>query len=119
MIDRYSNNPEFSLSNPTATSIAMGAVAVSFEGLTAHYNSRIFTIPAPSVPTWYYVTIADPTQEGEVSTSALLATCQNSDDLVGIEGHVFIGAIEALPSGRSINQLAGGWPALQTWIVMD
>jgi hypothetical protein len=108
----YSTNPQFDLTNPTSTSIDMGAVAVTFGANTVNYAARTFTIATPSVPTWYYVTIADPTQAGDpTSGTPLTATCQASNALVGVQGNTYIGAIQAYPAGGSGNVLAGGWPA--------
>lgn len=112
----YTNNPQIDLTNPTATTIAMGAVAVTFLGAPVNYSARTFTIPAPTVPTWYYVTIADPTQQGE-SGPTLTPTCSISDALVGVQGNTYIGAIQVIPGGGSVNALAGGWPAPTTFIV--
>ena len=105
----YRINPEFALSNPSPGTIAMREVAVTFEdGTTTVFGPETFTIPIPSVPTWYYVT---------VNRSTRVATCQTSHDLAGAEGHIFLGAIRAIPAGGSINALAGGWPAPQTYLV--
>jgi hypothetical protein len=112
----YTNNPQIDLTNPTATTIAMGAVAVTFLGAPVNYSARTFTIPAPTVPTWYYVTIADATQQGE-SGPTLVATCSVSNALVGVQGNTYIGAIQVIPGGGSINALAGGWPAPTTFLV--
>jgi hypothetical protein len=112
----YTNNPAIDLTNPTATTVVMGAVAVTFLGAPVNYSARTFTIPAPSVPTWYYITIADPTQQGE-STPILVATCSVSNALVGVQGNTYIGAIQVIPGGGSVNALAGGWPAPTTFIV--
>ena len=113
----YSNSPQFDLTNPSATQIGMGPVAVTFGGTVANYAARTFTITAPTVPTWYYVTIADPDQEGEGSSPTLTATCQTSDALCGVPGNTYIGAIQAVPAGGSENVLAGGWPAPASVIV--
>ena len=87
----------------------MDEVSVSFEdGTTVVFGAETFKIPAPLVPTWYYVTIKRSTRVG---------TCETSHDLAGAEGHVYLGAIQAIPSGGSINALAGGWPAPQTYLV--
>ena len=111
----YKNNPAFALTNPSATTITMSAVAVTFSNLTVNYSSRTFTIPTPSTPTWYYVTISDPTQNGETSAT-LSSTCQTSDGLVGVLGYTFIGAIQAIPGGGGGNCIAGGWPNPNTFI---
>ena len=105
----YIINPEFVLSNPSPETIAMDQVAVTFDdGTTAICDAETFNIPAPLVPTWYYVTL---------NTSTRIATCQTAHDLAGAEGHIYVGAIQAIPSGGSANALAGGWPAPQTYLV--
>lgn len=113
----YTNSPQIDLSQPTATTIQMGNVAVTFSN-TVNYSARTFTITTPSEATWYYVTIADPTQQGETGPT-LTATCQTSTALVGITGNIYIGAINALPTGNATQILAGGWPAPQTFQVGD
>jgi hypothetical protein len=114
----YTLNPQFDLTNPTSTSVAMGNVSCTFGsgGITVTYKARTFTIPTPSVPTWYYVSVADPNMQGE-STPILTATCQTSNALVGTTGNIYIGAIQVLPAGGSTNVLAGGWPAPTTFTV--
>lgn len=107
----YQIDPQFVLTQPTATSIALAACTCSFGGAAAvNYAARTFTIPTPSVPTWYYVTIADATQQGE-SGATLTATCQTSNALVGVQGNTYLGAIEVTPSGAGAISLAGGWPS--------
>ena len=88
--------------------IAMLAVAVTFGDRVVSYSAKTFNISAPVKPLWYYVTVDEQTQE---------ATCQTSDALVGVQGHTYIGAIQALPAGGSRNVLAGGWPAPTTFFV--
>ena len=109
----YSIAPQFVLTQPTSTSIALAACAASFGSRTANYSARTFTISTPGSPTWYYVTIADATQQGE-SSPVLTATCQTSNALVGVQGNTYLGAILALPGGSATQILAGGWPAPQT-----
>jgi hypothetical protein len=111
----YTNNPSIDLTQPTANTIQMGNVAVTF-GTTVNYAARTFSIPTPNVATWYYVTVSDPTQGGETGPT-LTATCQTSDSLVGATGNTYIGAINALPIGNTTQILAGGWPAPQTFQV--
>jgi hypothetical protein len=111
----YTNSPPFDLTQPTSTSIAVGAVSVTFGGSTVNYAARTLTITAPTTPTWYYVTIADPTQVGESGSPTLTATCQTSDALVGVLGNTYIGAIQALPAGGATQVLPGGWPAPQSF----
>jgi hypothetical protein len=111
----YTNNPQFDLTQPTATEIAMGAVSVTFGSNTVSYAARTFTITTPTTPTWYYVTVADASQTGDTGGSpTLTATCQTSDSLVGLQGNTYVGAIQAIPAGGSTNVLAGGWPAPQS-----
>ena len=107
----YRITPEFVLSNPSPENIEMDQVTVVFDdSTTAIYSAETFTIPAPSVPTWYYVT---------VDSSTRVATCDISGELVGVPGHVYVGAIQAIPAGRSINAVVGGWPPPTTWMVGD
>lgn len=116
----YSNNPSISLSQPTATTIAMSEVAVTFGGTTVNYAARTITIPAPSEATWYYVTIADPSQGGETGSplsATLTATASEDTDLCGVIGNTYMGAILALPAGNATRELAGGWPAPTTFQV--
>jgi hypothetical protein len=79
-----------------------------------NYAARTLTISAPSVPTWYYVTIADSTQQGESGSPTLTATASTSDALAGVQGNTYMGAVLALPAGSAVSALAGGWPAPQT-----
>lgn len=110
----YTNNPAIALTQPTSTTIAVAAVATTFGSATVNYAARTLTITAPSVPTWLYVSIADPTQQGESGSPTLTATASSSNSLAGVQGHTYIGAILALPAGGATQILAGGWPAPQT-----
>jgi hypothetical protein len=110
----YSNNPAISLTQPTSTTIHVDATSVTFGGQTVNYAARTLTISAPSVPTWYYVTIADSTQQGESGSPTLTATASTSDALAGVQGNTYMGAVLALPAGSAVSALAGGWPAPQT-----
>lgn len=113
-VSTYTNNPAFALTQPTATTIALTAVVVTFGGATtANYSARTITIPTPSVPTWYYITIADPTQAGE-SGVVLVATPSTNTNLVGVQGQTYLGAILALPAGGATVKLPGGWPSPQS-----
>jgi len=107
----YTNVPALALTQPTSTTIHVAAVAVTFGAVTVNYAARTLTISAPSVPTWYYLTIADPTQVGESGSPTLPATASTSNALVGVQGDTYIGAILALPAGSAVQELAGGWPA--------
>lgn len=110
----YTNNPQFALTQPTSTTIAVAAVAVTFGSAVKNYAARTLTIAAPSVPTWYYVTIADPTQQGESGSPTLTATASTSNALAGVQGDTYMGAILALPAGSAVSILPGGWPAPQS-----
>ena len=106
----YTISPQFVLSQPTATSIAMAAVTASFGANTASYAAQAVTITAPTTATWYYVTIPDASQAG----GSIVPNVSTSNSLVGVQGHTYIGAILALPAGGATRMLAGGWPAPQT-----
>jgi hypothetical protein len=109
------------LTQPTPTTLAMAqATAVSPSG-SVNYNARnagntaSFTIPAPTVPTTYYVTIADPGFLGDIGSAITrLATASTSNALVGVAGNVFIGSIVALPAGGSTITSPGGTPGITT-----
>jgi hypothetical protein len=116
----YSNNPAISLSQPDATTITMQQVSVTFGGNTVQYAGRDITIPAPAAPTWYYITINDPTQSGESGSpisATLTANASIDTNLCGVLGQTYMGAILALPGGAAISELAGGWPAPTTFQV--
>jgi hypothetical protein len=100
-LNTYTNDPQFALTQPTATTIALAAVETTFGGPKRHYSARTLTIPAPTVPTWYYVTIADDD----------IPTCQIDHTLCGELGNTYMGAILAIPSGGETPVLPGGWPA--------
>jgi hypothetical protein len=105
------NNPQFILSQPTPTTIAMAAVAVRFgRSAPVHYGARTFNIPAPIEPTFYYVTIKE---------STLTPSCLTTDMLCGEAGHVYLGAIQVIPEGNSKVLIPGGWPAPQSFLVVD
>jgi sulfur carrier protein ThiS len=108
-ISTYTNVPQFALTQPTPTTIALAAVAVTFGNLVANYSARTFTIPTPSADTWYYVTIADAAQAGETG-AVLSATCSTSFALAGVQGQTYMGAILAVAAGGSIRPQPGGWP---------
>lgn len=99
------------LTNPTSTTIHMAQATAHFPSGDANYNARTFTISAPSVPTLYYVTIADPAFLGDTGTGTnLTATCQTSNALVGVAGNTYIGSITALPAGGGTVTGGGGVP---------
>lgn len=114
----YANTPPNDLTNPTSTTIHMGQVSVAFPQNTVNYNARTFTITAPSVPTTYYVTIADPNYLGDTGAgTGLTATCSTSQALCGVIGNTYIGSIVALPAGGGTIVTPGGWPAPQLFLV--
>jgi hypothetical protein len=113
LANSYTVNPSFSLANPTSTTITMSAVTAAFASGTVNYSARTFTIPSPSVATWYYISISDPAQTGE-SSPTLIATCQTAETQVGLVGNSFIGAIQAIPGGGGTNGINGGWPTSLT-----
>lgn len=106
----YTNNPQFALTQPTSTTIAVAAVAVTFGPATVNYTAQTITISAPGSPTWLYVTIPDATQQGGTITAVASA----SNSLVGVQGHTYLGAILALPAGSATQILPGGWPSPQS-----
>ena len=106
----YTNNPALALTNPTSTTIVVAATAVTFGGTVVNYAARTLTISAPGSPTWYYISIADPTQVGESGSPTLTATASTSNSLVGVLGNTFMGAILALPAGSATRMIPGGWP---------
>jgi hypothetical protein len=109
----YTNNPAIALTQPTSTTIHLAAVAVTFGASTVNYSAHTFSITAPTVATWYYVTVTDAAQTGE-SGDVLPKECSLTTALVGVQGDTYMGAILALPAGSAVNPLAGGWPAPQT-----
>jgi hypothetical protein len=115
----YQNSPQFCLVQSEPNTIAVdGEVTVTFgSNVAVTYNGGAMSIPTPTVPTWYYVCIADPNLTGDVSpyTTTLTHSCSTSNANVGQIGWTFIGAIQALPaaswsSGITPNVIAGGWP---------
>lgn len=114
----YTQTPLQSLTQPTSTTIHMATTTTTFPSNQAVYNARTFTISAPSVATWYYVTVKDTAFIGDTgSTTNLTATCQTSSALVGVVGNTFIGAILALPAGGATTISAGGYPPQQLFTV--
>jgi len=116
---QYSQSPAIALSQPGGTTIDMAQVATTFQTNTVNYNARSFTIPNPSVPTTYYVTIADPAYAGDVgSGTTLTAYCETTTEKVGVPGYTYIGLIICVPGGGSgATPGPGGWPAPQSAIV--
>lgn len=99
------------LTNPTSTTIDMADAMAHLPSNTVNYNARVFTIPAPSVPTKYYVTIADPNFVGDTGAlTNLTATCQTSNALVGVPANIYIGSIIAMPAGGGTITGPGGLP---------
>ena len=115
----YINAPAIALSQPDATHIALAAVTVAFPSSTATYTARSIVIADPGgVPTWYYVTIADPDFFGDVAGSALIAFAETSTAKVGVTGFIYMGAIQVTHAGgTSATPLPGGWPAPQSFLI--
>ena len=115
----YTQSPLVVLTQPSGTSVAMAQATTTFGTNSVNYNARTFTITNPSVPTTYYVTIADPGYTGDIgSGTTLAATCQTSNALVGVPGNTFMGFIVAIPGGGAGATAApGGWPQPQSAIV--
>jgi hypothetical protein len=107
------------LTNPASNEIDMASATAAFStGTSIVYAARVFTIPVPSTPTTYYVTVYDPTQSGDGgSTAVLTAQCQTSNALVGVPGYVYIGSIVAIPGGSGTVTVPGGWPPLEQILV--
>jgi hypothetical protein len=101
-LNTYINEPLFALTQPTPTTIALAAVASSFGGPKRdYYSAHTISIPAPTEPTWYYVTVDDDD----------LPMCQTDTALCGELGNTYMGAILATPFGGETTVLPGGWPA--------
>lgn len=99
------------LAQPTAASVTMAQTTATFPSNPANYNARTFTIPTPTAPTTYYVTVLDPGQIGDTGTgTTLTAQCQTSNALVGAPGYVYIGSITAIPAGGAAGGGNGGAP---------
>jgi len=111
LVASYSNSPQYPLTNPTSTTIAIAATAVTFGNTTVNYAARTKTISAPGSATLYYLTIADPTQVGESGSPTLTVAASTSNSLVGVQGNTYLGAITVLPAGGGTIALPGGWPA--------
>jgi hypothetical protein len=104
----YSNEPTIALTQPTPTTVHIASVVVTFGDSSVNYTARTLTIPAPTKPTWYYVTVADDD----------LPTCQTENTLCGELGNTYMGAILATPSSGETIVLPGGWPAPQAVLVV-
>lgn len=115
----YTQSPSIALTQPTGTTVAMAQVTTSFGTNSVKYNARTLSITNPSVPTTYYVTIADTGYVGDTGSGTnLTATIQTSTALVGVPGNTFIGFIIAVPGGGATAVAApGGWPEPQSAIV--
>lgn len=108
----YTNNPPYSLSQPSSTEIDLQAVTVTFtNGNIANYHARSITITAITAPTWLYVYVIDPDLLGDIAGTSLVANADQATTNVGIGGFVYMGAILALPAGGASRVLPGGWPA--------
>lgn len=109
----YTINPANPLTQNATTNIHMANVVASWtpSGLQTFYAARNFTIPAPSAPLTYYVTVYDPNQTGDLGTGATLtAFCQNTAAAahVGQAGYVYMGSILANAAGTGSGGGGGG-----------
>ena len=116
---QYTQSPAIALTQPTGTHIAMAQVTETFGTNQVTYNARTLTISNPSVPTTYYVTIADPGYVGDTGSGTnLTAYCEATTAKVGVPGYTFIGFIVAVNGGGSgATAGPGGWPEPQSAIV--
>ena len=114
-----SANPNFStysvsggaLTQPSATDIHMAQATVTWlDGHQTIYSARDFTIPAPSAPTTYYVTIEDPKMLGDQppGSTSCPAFCETTLEKVGAAGYVYIGSIQAIAGGGGTITGPGG-----------
>lgn len=109
----YTISPANPLTQTSTTSIHMVNVTATFSpsGLQTFYVARDFTIPAPSSPTTYYVTIFDPNLTGDTGNSATLTsfcTTSQTTSFVGQPGYIYMGSIVATGSGTSGGGQSGG-----------
>jgi hypothetical protein len=111
----YANTPAVALSQPDASHIALAAVAVTFGSHTVTYNARTIPIDDPGdIPTWLYVTIADPDYLGDAGTSTELdAFAEPNHSKCGEPGYIYMGAIRVGGPGKPLPPCPGGWPAPQ------
>jgi hypothetical protein len=108
------------LSNPTATTILMAQTTVTFPSNSVVYNSRTFTIPNPTAPTTYYITITDPGYTGDQpGQTNLAAICQTSNALVGVPGNTYIGSIVAMPGGGGTIVGPGGSAGISGSVLLE
>jgi hypothetical protein len=107
----YAQSPAEALTNPTSTTIDTAQVTVDFPSNAVNYNARTLAIPAPSVPTQYFVTIYDPSYLGDPdSSTALPAQAETTQQYVGALGYTYLGSIIALPAGGGTTVTPGGMP---------
>lgn len=108
----YTNDPPYSLSQPSSTEIDLLAVTVTFgNGNVVNYHARQITIAAVTVATWLYAYVIDPDLAGDIPGTSLVAAGDPTTINVGLGGFVYMGAILALPNGGGTHILPGGWPA--------
>lgn len=109
----YTISPTNPLSQPSSTDIHMVNVVASWtpSGLQTFYFQRDFTIPAPSTPLTYYVTVYDPNQTGDTGAAATLTSfCANTQAgaHVGQAGYIYMGSITAIAGGGGTGTGGGG-----------
>ena len=108
------------LTQPTTTDVHMAQATGNFPSNSVNYNARDFTIPVPTIPTTYYVTIYDPSQVGDTSSGTTLsAYCDSNTTRWNTPNYVRIGSIVALPSGGGTTTGGGGSGAPPTPATLD
>lgn len=106
------------LTNPTTTTIHVDQATVITPTGNVNYNASTITIPAPSVPTTYYVTIYDPQHIGDTGATANLARfAETTQAKVGQPGYVYLGSIVAIAAGGgTITSPGGDSPSIRVYI---
>lgn len=122
----YAQTPAFALSQPDGSHLAMVQVSEQFPGPLVNYNARpSIPIPggafgSPADDAWLYVTITDPTGEGDTgSLTNLTVNVETTTAKVGVRGYTYIGAIKALPAGGGDQVSGGGNPPAPTFQVIS
>jgi hypothetical protein len=96
----------------TPTQVTMAQATVTFPSNSANYNARSFTIPTPTAPTTYYITILDPGYLGDTGAlTNLLSFIDPTPVKVGQPGYIYMGAVTAVPAGCGVQTGPGGMPA--------
>lgn len=115
----YTISPTYPLSSPNSTTIDVAAFTASFaDGTRTSYAARTITVPDPGSgnSAIYYVTIYDPTFQGEpggVATLSVFDNVNSASAFVGVDGYIFAGAVTVLGAGATTttpNPIPGGQP---------